>query len=83
MDDIPLRRVSAKETEEDRVRHVLEAINEKTILEAVLRIHPSNEFPKLNVIIGCLSFIETSSDRRSLHYVEAPGSLEDYLQRTG
>ena len=80
MDDIPLRRVSKEENEQDRIRHVLDAINRKTILEAVLRIQPGDEFPSLNVIIGSISFIETESDMESRRFIEASVPLEDYLQ---
>ena len=83
MSEIVLRRVSAEETEEDRFRNALHTINHAAIVEAVEKVHGDEAEPitYLDVIVDSILFIETSSNRKSPSFIEAAGSLEDYLQR--
>jgi hypothetical protein len=78
---IMLRRVSAEETEKDRIRNALEIFNHVAIVEAVDKIQGDEAapIPYLDLIVDSILFMEASSDRGSPHFIEAAGSLEDYL----
>ncbi len=83
MSETVLRCISAEGTEEDRYRNALDIFNHAAIIEAVEKIHDDKVAPitYLDVIVDSILFIDTSSDKESPHFIEATGSLEDYLQR--